>query len=88
MTAQSQYGAVNPAGRLDVLLLRLAEEATRKILEPAAARLAQQPVRLWDEVRPIFEREVKRLGIPARPVTIHDVLALGAPGQRRRRCTR
>lgn len=86
MTQRAQYAAVNPAGRLDVLLLRLAEEATRKILEPAAARLAKRPVPLWDEVRPIFEREVKRLGIPARPVTIHDVLALSAP--RRRRCTR
>lgn len=78
-TQRAQYGAVNPAGRLDVLLLRLAEETTRKILEPAAARLLKQPVKLWDEVRPILEREVKRLGIPARPVTIQDVMKLKAP---------
>lgn len=87
MTQGAQFGAVNPVGRLDVLFLRLAEEATRRILEPAAARLMKQPVALWDQMRPILEHEVKRLGIPARPVTVHDVLALTAP-KRRRRCTR
>jgi hypothetical protein len=76
----------NPAGRLDVLLLRLAEEYTRRFVEPAVSRALRQPVNLWDStLRPIVEKTVQDLHIPARPLTMRDVMALSA--QRRRRCT-
>jgi hypothetical protein len=79
---------INPAGRLDVLILRVAEECTRRILEPAISRAARRPVSLWPVVQPIAQDAVKQWGIPARPVTAADIVALTVAPKRRRKCTR
>lgn len=57
----------NPVGRLDVLLLRLAEQFTRVYVEPAIrqnpiAREVMAGVDVWgDALKPIIEPRVKRL---------------------------
>ncbi len=71
----------NPVGRLDVMVLRLAERCISRALP---AHVSGQ---LWDVARPVIEREIKRLGIPARPVGVQDVVKLLDGPKRRRRCT-
>ena len=75
----------NPAGRLDILALRLAQEAVRLVIDPLASHIAKRRVSLWPVLEGFATQAVKNAGIPERPITAEDVFALTAP-KRRRRC--
>jgi len=48
----------NPTGRADLLVLAIAERATRTRLEPRAG------VPLWDFLEPLAQAAIKRIGVP------------------------
>jgi hypothetical protein len=61
----------SPAGRLDILILRLAELGTRR-LEGYLTAATGQPVNLWDSaggIQAIFDRLLADLKVPDRKVT-------------------
>lgn len=61
---------VNPAGRLDVLVLRLVEHGFRCAFTPAYS------ARIFEAVRPAVEKELRRVGIPDKAITPAEVLGL------------
>lgn len=75
--------ALNPTGRLDVLVLRLVEHSFRVAFTPAYASS------IFAAVRPAVEQELKRIGITDKTVAPADVLRalLNPPKRRARKCT-
>ena len=62
---------VSPAGRLDILLLRLAEAGTRWA-ERRAQQVLKVPVNLWDGetgVGVVLEQKLEELGVPREKLT-------------------
>lgn len=76
--------AINPVGRIDVLLVRLVEQAVKRAIPP---QFAQDVI---ENVRPVLQREMKRAGIPDKPISPVELvkLLLEGPKRGRRRCTR
>lgn len=66
----------NPAGRLDVLLLRLGERLTQIYLEAPLSGIVGQPVQLWGGeggIRSVVERKIKEAGLPNKQLSAEAI---------------
>ena len=79
MTAQQTSALINPAGRLDILVLRCAELGLKRVFTPAFAST------VYRQIRPVVERELRRVGVPDHPVTVDELARLFKSPQKRRR---
>jgi len=79
---------IDPKGRVDLLLLRLAEHITGQLDQAISRQLKLQvQFSLWPHVEPLVKREIKRRKIPARSLSAAEVATLVFEGPRRLKCT-
>ncbi len=78
----------NPKGRVDLLLLRIAEHTTGLIEQKIALHIGRR-IALWPEIEPLVRREIKQRRIPSRELTISETaeLLFSRPKRRRLKCT-
>ncbi len=82
-----QASQVDPKGRVDLLLLNIAQVVTGRLEQTIQERVGK-PIQLWQHVEPLVRAEIKRRKIPERSLDAQEVVAL-VLGKRVRRlkCT-
>ena len=89
MTTRIERGDVNPQGRVDLLLIRLAQHCTGLLERHIEQRLRVRDVRLWPHVEPIIQSELKRRRVPRRQLNAAELAEYVFSGKapRRLKCT-